>query len=73
MGINKPLDQVNSEKEKAPTIDYNAAAVRQIINDRIDFELEQTFPASDPPSYSRPGNDGLKPGKEDIKKAATKL
>lgn len=24
---------------------------------KIDEELEQTFPASDPPSYSRPGND----------------
>ena len=23
----------------------------------IDEELEQTFPASDPPSYSKPGND----------------
>ncbi|NLN26424.1 MAG: hypothetical protein GX163_12430 [Bacteroidetes bacterium] len=23
---------------------------------KIDFELEQTFPASDPPSYSKPGN-----------------
>ena len=24
---------------------------------RIDEELDQTFPASDPPSYSKPGND----------------
>lgn len=24
---------------------------------RIDEQLEQTFPASDPPSYSQPGND----------------
>ena len=24
---------------------------------KIDEQLEQTFPASDPPSYSRPGND----------------
>lgn len=23
----------------------------------IDDEIEQTFPASDPPSYSQPGND----------------
>lgn len=23
----------------------------------IDEEIEQTFPASDPPSYSKPGND----------------
>jgi|GEM_PF-1571119 len=25
--------------------------------EEIDEELEQTFPASDPPSYSKPGND----------------
>ena len=25
--------------------------------EEIDEELEQTFPASDPPSYSNPGND----------------
>lgn len=25
--------------------------------ERIDYELDQTFPASDPPSYSKPGND----------------
>jgi len=24
---------------------------------KIDEQLEQTFPASDPPSYSQPGND----------------
>lgn len=24
---------------------------------KIDEQLEQSFPASDPPSYSRPGND----------------
>lgn len=25
--------------------------------EEIDEEIEQTFPASDPPSYSQPGND----------------
>ncbi|MDN3724454.1 hypothetical protein QRD02_08665 [Aequorivita sp. SDUM287046] len=25
--------------------------------EEIDEQLEQTFPASDPPSYSQPGND----------------
>lgn len=25
--------------------------------ERIDAELDQSFPASDPPSYSKPGND----------------
>ncbi len=26
---------------------------------KIDEQLEQTFPASDPPSYSQPGNDSV--------------
>ena len=31
---------------------------RRSKSDRqIDEELDQTFPASDPPSYSKPGND----------------
>ncbi|HZW77207.1 MAG TPA: hypothetical protein VFF21_02745 [Flavobacteriaceae bacterium] len=30
---------------------------RKAREDRIDYELDQTFPASDPPSYSKPGND----------------
>lgn len=36
---------------------------KERINDKkeqdkkIDEQLEQTFPASDPPSYSQPGND----------------
>jgi len=28
---------------------------------KIDEQLDQTFPASDPPSYSKPGNDFEKP------------
>lgn len=31
--------------------------------ERIDYELDQTFPASDPPSYSKPGNDYKRKGK----------
>lgn len=69
MPINKPNFDQKINEEKVPEIDYNAAAIRKIINDRIDSELDQSFPASDPPSYSMPGNDGLKPGKQDIRKA----
>ncbi len=31
---------------------------------QIDAELEQTFPASDPPSYSKPGNSKENQNKE---------
>ena len=30
------------------------------LEDKIDAELEDSFPASDPPSYSQPGNDDIK-------------
>lgn len=69
MPINKPSGGQKMNEEKVPEIDYNAAAIRKIINDKIDSELDQSFPASDPPSYSSPGNDDIKPGKQDIKKA----
>jgi len=32
---------------------------KEKIEEKIDEELEQTFPASDPPSYSQPGNDDI--------------
>ena len=32
--------------------------------EEIDEEIEQTFPASDPPSYSMPGNDKTEEKKE---------
>lgn len=37
---------------------------------RIDHELEETFPASDPPSYSQPGNTYKKPGKNKPKESS---
>lgn len=33
---------------------------REEIEKEIDRQLEQSFPASDPPSYSMPGNDDIK-------------
>jgi hypothetical protein len=33
---------------------------KQKVEKKIDEELEETFPASDPPSYSQPGNDDIK-------------
>lgn len=38
------------------------------VQKKIDHELEDTFPASDPPSYSQPGNDDDE-GNYDIKDA----
>jgi hypothetical protein len=32
---------------------------KEQVEEKIDEELEQTFPASDPPSYSQPGNDDI--------------
>lgn len=31
--------------------------IKQKKEEKIDEQLEQSFPASDPPSYSSPGND----------------
>ncbi len=33
---------------------------KEHLERKIDEELEQSFPASDPPSYSQPGNDDIK-------------
>jgi hypothetical protein len=35
---------------------------KQHLEEKIDEELDQSFPASDPPSYSQPGNDDIKEG-----------
>jgi len=39
--------------------------------EEIDRELEQTFPASDPPSYSSPGNDKVDEKQEDERSERT--
>lgn len=40
------IGKVDQEKEEKKKMDEN-----------LDRELKQTFPASDPPSHSRPGDD----------------
>lgn len=64
----KPANAPAKEQD-VPEIDINAKPRRQVIDERVDEELDQTFPASDPPSYSTPGNDDIKPGKQDIKES----
>lgn len=68
MSEKKPQINKDGHEENVPEIDINAKPTKKIIDERVDEELEQTFPASDPPSYSKPGNDDIKPGKQDIKK-----
>ena len=46
-----------SQKEANPG---NNHEVNKRLEDKIDAELEDSFPASDPPSYSQPGNDDIK-------------
>ena len=46
-------DRHNEKKE-------DAGAVKKPLEQKIDEELDQSFPASDPPSYSQPGNDDIK-------------
>lgn len=57
------------QKNPAPEIDIDAKPDKQRTEEKIDEQIDQSFPASDPPSYSQPGNDDIKPGNEDKKKA----
>lgn len=43
--------RATSESDRLPKED------KKKQEEEIDEELDQTFPASDPPSYSSPGND----------------
>mgnify|MGYP001295999107 CR=1 FL=1 len=48
--INPPDRPDNTDKKKAED-------EKEKCNQRMDEEVEQTFPASDPPSYSQPHPD----------------
>ncbi len=50
----KDASESNEETNKP------AAEQNQRLEEKIDGELEDSFPASDPPSYSQPGNDDIK-------------
>lgn len=51
-------EQMDQEEENEMPPEHSEK--REIIEHKIDEELEQSFPASDPPSYSQPGNDDIK-------------
>jgi len=57
--MNTKEKQNQGSEEK---IDANKESIeeRERIEKKIDEELDQSFPASDPPSYSQPGNDDIK-------------
>ena len=52
-------DQKNEPNEKEKN-EKNSQEDKKRLEEKIDEELEDTFPASDPPSYSQPGNDDIK-------------
>lgn len=52
---NRREDQ--KEKKSGPHAEHPERDNRDDRERKIDEQLDQTFPASDPPSYSQPGND----------------
>ncbi len=53
----KNPDNRDADKRRQET---ETPAERDRVEEKIDEELEQSFPASDPPSYSQPGNVDIK-------------
>ncbi|MGV3762795.1 hypothetical protein [Parapedobacter sp.] len=51
----KPVDKAN--KKTRPRMDKKKDRAER--ERKIDEQIEQSFPASDPPSYSQPGNDSI--------------
>lgn len=50
----------NPESEEKIDLEKETIEEKERIEEKIDEELDQSFPASDPPSYSQPGNDDIK-------------
>lgn len=48
-----------AERKRQEDLETNRKRRKEgkLDDEEIDDELDQTFPASDPPSYSKPGND----------------
>ena len=47
---------MDKDKKKPPKTDKEKEAQKKKESDELDRELEQTFPASDPPSHTNPAN-----------------
>lgn len=54
MDKDKKLNSGKDKMDKKKKPEDNESEKKK--GEEIDEELDQTFPASDPPSYSRPGN-----------------
>ena len=50
----------NSDGKKIIKEKSKHKTAKEEVEKRIDEELDQSFPASDPPSYSQPGNNDIK-------------
>lgn len=50
----------NKEDQSTHKIPAENTEERERLEEKIDEELIESFPASDPPSYSQPGNDDIK-------------
>jgi hypothetical protein len=46
--------------DKKDSFKKDSSKEKKSLEEKIDDELDQSFPASDPPSYSQPGNDDIK-------------
>jgi hypothetical protein len=59
----KPMDKDQKDHQgKQDEKKKSSEEGKQHLEEKIDEELDQSFPASDPPSYSQPGNDDIKEG-----------
>jgi len=54
-----PRDKKAEGEENKKNERHTPEENREKRERKIDEQVEQSFPASDPPSYSQPGNDGL--------------
>ena len=55
------MQEENNKKEPQDGADEKKKhEINKRLEEKIDAELEDSFPASDPPSYSQPGNDDIK-------------
>jgi transcription elongation GreA/GreB family factor len=59
--MTKDKKNAGREHDKSETADKKQSSEKQAERKererKIDEQIEQSFPASDPPSYSQPGND----------------
>lgn len=50
---------MDKDKKVKPKEDKENKKTKKEKSEGLDEELEQTFPASDPPSHTQPGNDEI--------------